>query len=396
MDPFDHRQLAQRLDLFHFQDDAPGMVFWHPRGWILYRLLEETVRRQLDAHGYREVRTPQVLRRPIWEASGHWEHFSEGMLRIEDQSVQAALKPVSCPGHVQIVKRGVLSWRDLPLRLAEFGLVHRDEPSGTLHGLLRLRQFTQDDGHVFCSDEHVVPEIERFSRSLAPFYRSFGFEQVSVALSTRPEQRAGSDELWDQAEGWLAEGARAAGLQVELQPGAGAFYGPKLEFVLSDRLGRQWQCGTIQVDLVMPRRFEVRYTDRSGERPHVVMLHRALYGSLERFLGILLEQHGAQLPPWFAPEQVQVIPVGPEQRPQAAALAERLARSGLRASCDDREETLGKRIASAHEAAIPFLAILGAREVESGAVALRSRAGQKVLPQEAALAELASACAVPG
>jgi threonyl-tRNA synthetase len=396
MDPDDHRQLAQRLDLFHFQDEAPGMVFWHPRGWVLYRLLEQAVRRQLDAQGYREVRTPQVLRRSIWEASGHWEHFAEGMLRIEDQSVEAALKPVSCPGHVQIVKRGVLSWRDLPLRLAEFGLVHRDEPSGTLHGLLRLRQFTQDDGHVFCADEHVVPEIERFARSLAPFYRSFGFEQVSVALSTRPEQRAGEDALWDQAEGWLADGARAAGLQVELQPGAGAFYGPKLEFVLSDRLGRQWQCGTIQVDLVMPRRFEVRYVDRSGERRHVVMLHRALYGSLERFLGIVLEQHGAQLPPWFAPEQVAVIPVGPEQHAQAAALAERLGQAGLRATLDDRDETLGKRIAGAHEAAIPFLAILGAREVEAGSVALRGRAGQQVLPQEVALAQLVGACAVPG
>jgi threonyl-tRNA synthetase len=390
MEPDDHRQLAQRLHLLHFQDEAPGMVFWHPRGWVLYRLLEDAVRAQLAAHGYREVRTPQVLRRPIWETSGHWQHYAEGMLRIEDQAVEAALKPVSCPGHVQILKRRVLSWRDLPIRLAEFGLVHRDEPSGTLHGLLRLRQFTQDDGHIFCADAQVVPEIERFCRSVGPFYRAFGFGDLEVALSTRPEDRAGDDALWDQAERWLAEGAAAASLEPSIHPGEGAFYGPKLEFVLKDRLGRSWQCATIQLDLVMPRRFDLRYADPSGGRPHVVMLHRALYGSLERFLGVLLDHHGAALPPWLAPDQVRVVPVGPEQHEAAAAFAAELA--DLRVDLDDRPESLSRRVAEAHEAGIPFLVVLGAREVASGTVALRSRSGQQVLARLDAIVQLRSAC----
>lgn len=366
----DHRAIGQRLDLFHFQDEAPGMAFWHPRGLALVGVLEAAVRAQLRAQGYDEVRTPQVLRRPIWEASGHWAHFAEGMLRVED----GALKPVSCPGHVQIVQRRVLSWRDLPIRLAEFGVVHRAEPSGSLFGLLRLRQFTQDDGHVFCAPEQAAAEIERFCRSVGPFYRSFGFDAPEVALSTRPADRFGDDAAWDRAEAALADAARAAGLAVVHQPGAGAFYGPKLEFALRDRRGRAWQCGTIQVDLFMPQRFDVRYTAPSGERRHVWMLHRALLGSVERFLGVLLEHHAAALPDWLAPEQVRVLPVSPDQQGYAEAFCEALV--GVRARVVGGDGSLGARIADAHAAAVPYVVIVGPREVASWTVSIRAREGR--------------------
>ncbi|MEQ1569937.1 MAG: threonine--tRNA ligase [Myxococcota bacterium] len=396
LDPGDHRALGQRLGLFHFQDAAPGMVFWHPRGFAMVRALEEAVRRQLALHQYREVRTPQVLRRPVWEASGHWEHFSDGMMRIADPGgVEAALKPVSCPGHAQIVGRRAPSWRELPIRLAEFGVVHRDEPSGTLHGLLRLRQFTQDDGHLFCADEHVVPEIERFARSVAPFYRALGFPDVRVVLSTRPKIRAGDDASWDRAEAWLARAAAVAELQVALAPGGGAFYGPKLEFVLRDRLGRDWQCGTLQVDLVMPARFDLRYAARSGERPHVVMLHRALLGSVERFLGVVLEQHGAELPAWLAPDQVAVLPVEPAQREEALALAAALRSAGLRVVVDDDDENLGPRIARSRVRADPFAVIVGARDLAAGVVTVRSRSDEGPVPRDQVVDRLARACTPP-
>ncbi|MCB9575323.1 MAG: threonine--tRNA ligase, partial [Kofleriaceae bacterium] len=277
------------------------MVFWHPRGLTLYRALEDAARRQLARGGYREVRTPQLLRVPVWQQSGHWDHFQAHMFGCGAGGTAAALKPVSCPGHIQLVRRAAPSWRDLPLRLAEMGLCHRDEPGGTLHGLMRLRQFTQDDGHVFCADDQVADEVARFCRDLPGFYRGFGFADVSVALSTRPDDRAGDDAWWDRAERELEAVVRDLGVPYVIQPGAGAFYGPKLEFVLHDRRGRAWQCGTIQLDLVLPRRFDLRYVDAGGARRHVVMLHRALYGSIERFLGVLLEHHGAALPAWLAP-----------------------------------------------------------------------------------------------
>ncbi len=391
----DHRKLGQRLGLFHFQEEAPGMAFFHPRGLLLYRLLEEASRSATRAAGYQEVRTPQLLRQAIWEASGHWQHFSENMFRVLDQSCPAALKPVSCPGHVEIVRRMAPSYRDLPIRLAELGAVHRDEPSGTLHGLLRLRQFTQDDGHVFCSDEQAEAEVERFCRSLPDFYRAFGFERLGIALSTRPAERAGDDAAWDRAEGILQAVLERLQQPYLLQPGAGAFYGPKIEVTLEDRQGRAWQCGTIQVDLVMPKRFDLRYVDAAGERRHPVMLHRALYGSLERFLGILLEHHGARLPLWLAPEQVVVLPVTAEQHEGAASFCDKLVRAGLRSHLAAGPDSLAKRLAEAHERAVPVAAILGPRELAANEVTVRRREGQSRVAQVEALAALAADCASP-
>lgn len=395
LDHHDHRSIGPRLGLFHFQDEAPGMAFWHPRGLVLVRALEDAARRFVRAAGYSEVRTPQLLRQPIWEASGHWQHFRAGMFALADEGQPAALKPVSCPGHIQIAARSALSYRDLPLRLCEFGCCHRDEPSGTLHGLFRLRQFTQDDGHVFCAEDQVEAEIRRFCSGVGAFYAAFGFPEVAVALSTRPPERAGDDALWDRAEAALQAAAEAAGLRPALQPGEGAFYGPKLEFSLRDRLGRAWQCGTIQLDFVLPERFDLRYVDASGQRRRPAILHRALYGSVERFLGVLLEHHAGSLPGWLAPVQVRVAPVGPDQREAAAAAAAELRAAGLRVELDEREETLARRVAEAHEDGVPFFAVVGAREAAAGSLALRSREGQRVLPRPDALAALAAACAPP-
>jgi threonyl-tRNA synthetase len=388
----DHRSLAARLDLLHFADEAPGMVFWHPRGFELYRLLEEVARAQLRSQGYAEVRTPTILRRPVWESSGHWQHFLQGMFRVDDQSVEAAVKPVSCPGHVAIVGRRAPSYRELPIRLAELGLVHRDEPSGTLHGLLRLRQFTQDDGHIFCTEDQAEQEVLRFCQAVPAFYRAFGFGQVELAFSTRPAERAGDEALWDRAEAALESVLSRLDGPFTRQPGAGAFYGPKLEYSLRDRQGRQWQCGTIQFDLVMPQRFDLRYVDARGERRPVVMLHRALYGSLERFLGVLLEHHAAALPPWLAPVQVALLPLSAAEVPAAAEVQARL--SGLRCQRFD-DESLAKRIALCHAQAIPFQVVLGPREVAAGTVTLRERGGQATHATGLAVEELRRRCAFP-
>ncbi len=393
--PDDHRALMARLDLCHFQDDAPGMAFWHPRGWTLFRLLEEAVRRQVAASGYREVRTPQLLRRAVWERSGHWGKFHDAMFAVGEGADEAALKPVSCPGHIQIVRRLAPSWRDLPIRLAELGLVHRDEPSGTLHGLMRLRQFTQDDGHIFCAAEQVADEVSRFCRDLPAFYRQLGFDEVSVALSLRPDNRLGDDAWWDRAERELGEIVAELGLPCEVQPGAGAIYGPKLEFILRDRRGRPWQLGTIQLDFVMPQRFDVRYVDADGERRHVVMLHRALFGSIERFLGILLEHHGAALPAWLAPEQVAVLPISASQRDGAALIRDRFVAAGLRSRLDDGDQTLSRRIALAHQAGVPIVAVVGDRELRDGTLSLRARDGQRTLAVAEAVADVVRQCAVP-
>ena len=393
LDEQDHRALGQRLDLFHMQEEAPGMVFWHPRGLRLYRLLEDHVRQRMLEEGYREVRTPQLCSQPLWEQSGHWENFRQNMFCMVEGDRQLALKPVSCPGHIQIVQRMAPSHRDLPLRLGEFGLVHRSEPSGALHGLFRLRQFTQDDGHIFCAAEQVEAEVVRFVRSLKAFYAGFGFDDVQVAFSSRPAMRAGGDALWDQAEAWLQSAAKQAGLQYEDQPGEGAFYGPKLEFVLKDRLGRAWQCGTIQLDLVLPERFDLHYVGASGERLRPVMLHRALFGSLERFIGVLLEHHGGALPAWLAPEQVVVASVGAGAAAYAEGLAARLRQAGCRARADVRDESLSKKVLGSHEDGVPFLAVVGGREVESKGVRLRQRDGsQRDLPWDDAVAWLSSAC----
>jgi threonyl-tRNA synthetase len=395
--PDDHRALMARLDLCHLDDQAPGMVFWHPRGHTLYQLLERAAREQMLADGYREVRTPQLVRRSIWERSGHWSAFEGAMFAVGEPgaSDQSALKPVSCPGHIEIVRRMAPSWRDLPIRLAEFGLVHRDEASGTLHGLLRLRQFTQDDGHVFCADDQIAAEVDRFCSELPAFYRRFGFDAVSVALSLRPDNRIGDDAWWDRAERELAAIVAARGLDCEIIPGGGAIYGPKLEFILRDRRGRDWQCGTVQLDFVMPQRFDVRYVDAGGNRPHAVMVHRALYGSIERFLGVLLEHHGAALPPWLAPEQVAVVPIGPGHRDRASALCAELAALGLRARLDADQGSVSRRVAIAHRDGVPFVVLIGDREVADDTLSIRGREGQWTARRTDALADLASRVRCP-
>lgn len=391
----DHRALVTRLDLCHFQDEAPAMVFWHPRGWTLFKLLEDAARAHVRSAGYHEVRTPQLIRRSIWECSGHWGAFENAMFSIGDGADAAALKPVSCPGHIQLVHRAAPSWRDLPIRIAEFGLCHRDEPSGTVHGLMRLRQFTQDDGHIFCTEDQVAGELERFCRDVVGFYRRFGFDEVEVALSLRPDNRLGDEEAWDRAERQLAEVVEKLGLPCAIQPGEGAIYGPKLELVLRDRRGRAWQCGTIQLDFVMPARFDVRYVDPGGAKRHVVMLHRALYGSIERFVGLLLERHGAALPAWLAPEQIAVLPVTAAHEAYAHEVRARLSEEGLRCRID-REGTVARRVAVAQHDGVPFVVVLGDREVRDVTLAIRSRDGQLTRSLAEGLATLARDCASEG
>ena len=371
------------------------MVFWHPRGLTLYRVLEDAARAHVLASGYREVRTPQLLRRPVWERSGHWGKFHDAMFATGEAGDECALKPVSCPGHIQLVKRLAPSWRDLPLRLAEFGACHRNEASGTLHGLMRLRQFTQDDGHIFCTDDQVAGEVARFCRELPAFYRRFGFDRVVIALSLRPDNRLGEDAWWDRAERELAAVVDGLGLPYVVQPGAGAIYGPKLEFILCDRRGREWQCGTIQLDFVMPQRFDVRYVDTGGHKRHLVMIHRALFGSLERFIGVLLEHHGAALPAWIAPEQVAVVPVAPTHREHAAEVVAELVRAGLRARLDGDDETLAQRIAIANHDGVPFVIVIGDRELADGTLAVRLRAGKFAAPRGEAIADLARRAVPP-
>jgi threonyl-tRNA synthetase len=392
----DHRILGQELDLFHLQEEAPGMVFWHPRGFAMYRALECAIRAWTVSAGFEEVKTPELLRSAIWEQSGHWQNFRQHMFAFSDDGKSAAMKPVNCPGHAQIVKKRSLSHRDLPLRIAEFGVVHRDEPSGVLHGLLRLRQFTQDDGHVFLAESAIETEVLSFCSSLHDFYQALGFSTISVNFATRPVERAGSDQTWDRAERALANAARRAGLACALKAGEGAFYGPKLEFELADRHGRLWQCGTIQLDFVLPERFELSYDDRSGARVRPAMLHRAMVGSLERFLGILLEHHCGRLPAWLAPEQIRVLPVHPEQHSYAEQVRAGLRARGLRAGLDSARESLGRRVAGAHALGIPLLWIVGARECAERSVTERGPGAERLrLPLIEALSLAARTCAPP-
>jgi threonyl-tRNA synthetase len=392
----DHRDLGNSLDLFHFQDDAPGMVFWHPRGLMLYRVLRDAARRRCHAEGYSEVMTPQVLREPMWRRSGHWSHYREDMFGFDDGKEPVALKPVSCPGHLEIVKRRSLSHRDLPLRISEFGLVHRREPSGALHGLFRLRQFTQDDGHIFCLPEQLDSEVERFAKGLTAFYRAFGFDNIDVKLSTRPVSRVGDDGLWTRAESLLRRAASAAGLAFSEQPGAGAFYGPKLEFGLEDVWGRLWQCGTIQLDLVLPERFGIQYASRDGAREVPLMLHRALFGSLERFMGVLLEHSGGSLAAWLAPEQVRVLPVSEVHSSEAQVLANALDGAQLRVGVDASPGTLALRVHRANADGVPFALILGNREVASRSATIRERGGDnRTLPEVDAVDFLVQQCRPP-
>jgi threonyl-tRNA synthetase len=367
--------LGPKLELFHQQEEAPGTVFWHPRGAVLYGLIEAYIRQQMQRSAFHEVRTPQLLSRSLWERSGHWAKYADNMFAFADGERAFALKPMNCPGHAQMFRQQVRSYRELPLRFCEFGACHRYEPSGALHGLMRARAFTQDDAHVFCLPEHIDGEVARCCSLLREVYARFGFGEYIVGLSTRPAAREGSDALWDRAEALLASAAHAAGLKPRLQPGEGAFYGPKLEFILQDRDGREWQCGTIQVDLVLPERLDLEVVSSSGNRDRPVMLHQAVLGSIERFTAILLEHHRGALPFWLAPEQVVVSPITDQQQQYAHDVAAAFAAAGLRCVAEDAAQTLGRRIVAAHQRGTPVLALTGAKEVAAQAVTLRERDG---------------------
>ena len=378
MDDHDHRVLGRRLDLFHQQEEAPGTAFWHPRGATLYLLIENFVRREMRHAGFREVRTPQLLARSLWERSGHWAKFGSNMFAFAIGERAFALKPMNCPGHVQMFKDQIRSYRDLPLRFSEFGMCHRFEPSGTLHGLMRGRAFTQDDAHVFCLPEHTDSEVARFCALLRRVYARFGFREFGVGFSTRPQLREGSDDLWDQAEKLLADAGRKAGLELRLQPGEGAFYGPKLEFILGDRDGREWQCGTIQLDLILPDKLDAKIVDASGADVRPMMIHHAVLGSIERFTAVLLEHYRGRLPFWLAPEQVVVAPVTAAHESYARGVAESFLSSDLRCVIDPANETLSRRIVAARELGIPIFAAVGSQEVSAGSVALRELDGRRI------------------
>ena len=393
----DHRRLGREMDLFHLQEEAVGSVFWHPKGWALYRTVEDYMRRRLEAGGYVEVKTPQLIDRSLWEASGHWEKFREHMFIAESEERVLAVKPMNCPGHVQIFKQGITSYRDLPLRMAEFGACHRNEPSGALHGLMRVRAFVQDDAHIFCTEEQIVSETKLFCDLLLSIYEDFGFTDVKVKFSDRPEVRAGSDEIWSRAEKALIEATEATGLSYTLNPGEGAFYGPKLEFVLQDAIGRDWQCGTLQVDFVLPERLNASYVGEDGNKHRPVMLHRAILGSFERFLAILVENFAGRFPLWLAPLQIVVAPITNEVDDYAREVADAFAARGLRVERDLRNEKINLKVREHSLAKVPVLAVVGAREVEQRSVTLRrlGSQGQETLALEQALITLETEAAAP-
>jgi len=386
----DHRRLGREMDLFHLQEEAVGMVFWHPKGWTLYRLLVDYIRRRLDAAGYVEVNTPELVDRHLWEASGHWDKFRENMFTLESDDHVLALKPMNCPCHVQIFRQGLKSYRDLPLRMAEFGTCHRYEPSGALHGLMRVRGFTQDDAHLFCTEEQITNESTAFCDLALSVYRDFGFEDVIVKFADRPPTRAGDDAIWDRAEAALKTAVTAAGLSHELNPGEGAFYGPKLEFVLRDAIGREWQCGTLQVDFVLPERLDAGYIGEDGARHRPVMLHRAILGSIERFIGILIEQYAGNLPLWLAPVQIVVATITRDGDDFAAEVADQFRRAGLRVALDIGNDKIGYKVRAHSLRKAPVIVAIGKREAEQRTVSLRrlgSRA-QEVLALDEAVARL--------
>jgi len=387
----DHRRLGKVMDLFHFQEEAPGGVFWHDNGWALYQSLIAYMREQLEVGGYREINTPEIMSRTLWEASGHWDAFGDAMYTTETaDSRQFAIKPMNCPGHIQVFKQGITSYRDLPRRLAEFGKCHRYEPSGALHGLMRVRAFTQDDAHIFCTPDQITAESIAVCRQLLAIYGDFGFDNVRIKFADRPEVRVGDDEVWDQAEAALLKALDASGLEFTHNPGEGAFYGPKLEFVLRDAIGRDWQCGTLQVDLNMPGRLGATYIGEDGNKHTPVMLHRAIFGSLERFIGILIEHHAGNLPLWLAPVQVRVLTITSDANDYAAEVAEALRAAGLRAETDVRNEKISYKVREHSVAKVPVLLAVGQREVDERNVAMR-RLGSKqqsVLSLEDAIANL--------
>ena len=372
----DHRKLAKKFNLFHMQEEAPGMVFWHPKGWSIYTEVERYMREVQRQNGYSEIRTPLIVDRTLWERSGHWDKFRENMFTVESESRDYAVKPMNCPCHVQVFNQGLKSYRDLPLRLAEFGACHRNEASGTLQGLMRVRGFVQDDAHIFCTEAQVQEEVSVFSDLLFDVYKDFGFEDVIIRLSTRPEERVGSDEVWDKAEAALADALAAKDLAYELLPGEGAFYGPKIEFSLKDCLGRVWQCGTIQVDFSMPGRLDAQYVAEDGSRQVPVMLHRAILGSFERFIGILIEHYEGAFPTWLAPQQAVVMNITDTQADYVEKVVDSLKNKGFRVENDLRNEKIGFKIREHTIQKIPYLLVIGDREVETQTVAVRSRGGE--------------------
>ncbi len=372
----DHRKLARKYDLFHMQEEAPGMVFWHPRGWMVYTVIESYIRQLQRSNGYQEIRTPQIVDRTLWEKSGHWDKFRDSMFTVESEARDYAVKPMNCPCHVQVFNQGLKSYRDLPLRLAEFGSCHRNEASGTLQGLMRVRGFTQDDAHIFCTEGMIQEEVSKFTDLLFAAYADFGFNEVLIRLSTRPEQRVGSDEVWDKAEAALADALEVKGLDYKLLPGEGAFYGPKIEFSLKDCIGRIWQCGTIQVDFSMPGRLDAAYVAEDGSRQTPVMLHRAILGSFERFIGILIENYEGAFPAWLAPEQAAVLNITDDQAEYGRKVASLLRNSGFRVISDLRNEKIGFKIREHTIQRVPYLLVVGDQEVANETVSVRTREGQ--------------------
>jgi len=372
----DHRRIGTLLDLFHMQEEAPGLVFWHPRGWTLWQQVEQTMRRVYRDNGYQEVRCPQILDRSLWEKSGHWENYKELMFTTSSENRDYAVKPMNCPGHVQIYNKGIRSYRDLPLRYGEFGVCHRNEPSGALHGIMRIRGFTQDDGHIFCTEAQILEECAAFTALLQRVYKEFGFKEIVYRVATRPAKRVGADELWDRAESALMESLKGAGCEFEVSPGEGAFYGPKLEYSLKDAIGRVWQCGTIQVDFNMPERLGATYVAEDNARRTPVMLHRAILGSMERFIGILIEHHAGALPAWLAPVQAMVLNISAGQAEYAQAVEKMLRRRGFRVESDLRNEKITYKIREHSIQKLPYLLVVGEKEKAADRVAVRARGGE--------------------
>ncbi len=372
----DHRKLGKQLDLFHLQEEAPGLVFWHPKGWTLWQEIEQYMRRVYRDNGYQEVRCPQILDKSLWEKSGHWEHYKDNMFTTQSENRDYAVKPMNCPGHVQIFNHGLRSYRDLPLRYGEFGSCHRNEPTGALHGVMRVRGFTQDDGHIFCTEDQIQPEVTAFNDLVRKVYTDFGFSDVAVKLALRPEGRVGSDELWDKAENALRAGLTASGLSWEELPGEGAFYGPKIEFHVKDAIGRSWQCGTMQVDFSMPGRLGAEYVGEDNARHTPVMLHRAILGSLERFIGILIENHAGAFPLWLAPVQAVIMNISEHQSEYVAQIEQTLKNAGFRVEADLRNEKIGYKIREHSLHKLPYQIVVGEAEKNDGLVAVRARGGQ--------------------
>ncbi|MBJ9682860.1 MULTISPECIES: threonine--tRNA ligase [Burkholderia] len=371
----DHRKLGRQLDLFHMQEESPGMVFWHPKGWALWQQVEQYMRRRVNEAGYLEIKTPMIMDRSLWEASGHWQNYRENMFTTESEKRDYAIKPMNCPGHVQVFKHGLRSYRDLPLRYAEFGSCHRNEASGALHGLMRVRGFVQDDAHIFCTEEQFIAESIAFNTLAMSVYKDFGFEHIDIKLSLRPEQRAGTDETWGRAEQGLRDALTACGLSWEELPGEGAFYGPKIEYHIKDALGRSWQCGTLQLDMVLPERLGAEYVAEDNSRRRPVMLHRAIVGSMERFLGILIEHHAGAMPVWLAPVQAVVLNIAESQVEYAQSLAQTLQKQGVRVTADLRNEKISYKIREHTLEKVPYLLVVGDKERDAQTVAVRARGG---------------------